>query len=49
MASWWQSSKFFLRFMFSIVVSGDSSFYFIELIMFVSLECILSQNKGYVG
>ena len=32
-------------FNFSIVISGDSDFYFIEKIMFISLEGTLTQTR----
>ena len=45
MASLLENSKVFIRSIFSVVISGDSAVYFIEIIMFVSFECTLTQNR----
>ena len=45
MASLWHNSKIFVRFIFSVVISGSSAFYFIEVIIFVSLEGTPTQTR----
>ena len=41
----YQNSKVFIRFIFSVVFSGDFAFYFIEMILFVSFEGTLTQSR----
>ena len=40
---------FFLGFLFSISISGDSVSSFMEMIMFINLECTLTQTRMGFG
>ena len=37
--------QIFIRFIFAIVISGDSAFYYNEKITLISLECTLTQTR----
>ena len=37
--------KVFIHFIFSILISGDSAFHYIGMIMFISLEGTLTQTR----
>ena len=49
MSSLWQNLNFSVCFLFSISISGDSSSYFIQMIMLISLEYILVQTRIVFG
>ena len=49
MSSLWQSLELFLCFIFSVTISGDSVYYFLEMIMLISLKGTLNQTRMGVG
>ena len=49
MSSLWQSSKVFIRFSFSVIISEDSVSYLLEMAVLISLECTLTQTRLGVG
>ena len=44
-----EKSKLFIGLLFSVSTSGDSASYFIEMIMLMSLECILAKTTMGFG
>ena len=49
MTSLLQNLKVFIGFLFSISISGDSTSYFIQMIMLISLEYTLAQTRMVFG
>ena len=45
MSSLWQSSKVFICFIFSVIISGDSVSYLLEIVVLISLESTLTQTR----
>ena len=49
MFSLWQSPKVFIRFILSVIISGDSPFHLLEMVVLITLKDTMTQTRMEVG